>query len=101
MNIDINSDLGESFGNWSMADDLALPGMGTLRAPRPADHPRAPQMTDQLAFQSAPGLDEQGQVDRLVRHPHSVIVREQVFQPARDLFRRPIRREPVRNQIPE
>lgn len=24
MNIDINSDLGESFGNWSMADDLAL-----------------------------------------------------------------------------
>src|SRR4029453_6881834 len=47
------------------------------------------QVAGQLPAQRAAGLDEQRQVDRLVRHPHLRIVREGSNEPTGDLLRRP------------
>jgi hypothetical protein len=71
-------------------DDLALAAVDSFRGTRPPDRAAPTQMRHQLAFQGAPCLHEQAQIDLLVRHPHSLIVREAVLQPARDLLWRPL-----------
>src|SRR5215213_4416993 len=57
---------------------------GALRTP---DHPPGPQMSGQLPASCASGLDEQGAVDRLVRHLHLQVVGVGGLQPAGDPLR--------------
>ena len=45
-------------------------------------------MLGHFAFQPAAGLEVQGLVDRLVAHPHTLVVREVLEQPMRDLLGR-------------
>ncbi len=80
-------------------DDFALAAVGTTRRPRPADRARAAQVREQLPLQRASRLDEQGEVDRFVRHPHSLVVGEREPQPAGDLRRRPVLPQLRRHQI--
>ena len=56
-------------------------------ARRTPDHPPGTQMLGELLTRRAAGLDEQGAVDRLVRHLHLRDVRVRGLQPARDLLR--------------
>lgn len=61
---------------------LALPGTSTW-------HPQGAASTqagDQLAFQRSTALDIEGLVDRLMRDPHRLIIRELDRQPACDLL---------------
>src|SRR5664279_4342829 len=70
-------------------DDVTL-AFGTLGAFGPADRSGPAQVRHELALQRSPRLDEEGQVDRLVGHPHSLIGREAGLQPAGDLLWRPV-----------
>ena len=58
-----------------------------------AHRPTRPQAALQLTAQRAAALDEQRQVDRLVRHPHHRILRVGQRQPPGDLLRRPPQRQ--------
>ncbi len=57
------------------------------------------QTQQQLAFQRPAGLDEQGLVDRLVRHPASVILGTAELLPASDLLGRPVLAELARDEL--
>src|SRR6266496_3732989 len=72
------------------AEDLSLAAVAAAGAPRPADRARPTQVLEQLALQGAAGLDEPGQVDRLVRHPHSLVLGVVRPQPTGDLLGRPV-----------
>jgi hypothetical protein len=68
----------------------------SLRQPlaaRIAHRPARPQAALQLATQRAAALDEQRQVDRLVRHPHHQVLPVGQRQPAGNLLRRPPQRQ--------
>src|SRR4051794_29576890 len=56
-------------------------------------------MRDELPLQRAARLHEQGQVDRLVRHAHSLVAGVRRLQPAGDLLRRPVLLELRRDQV--
>ena len=80
-------DLGGSLADRDRVHDLppAMPAGGAR--PRPALHPAGPQVRCQLTLERTAGLHEQGQIDRLVRHPHLRLVGEGPDQPAGDLLR--------------
>src|SRR5216683_1529786 len=59
----------------------------TIRSP--AQRPAGAQVRRQLTPQRTAALDIQGLVDRLVRDPHGLIIREIGPQPVRDLLRAP------------
>src|SRR3954447_15995093 len=56
---------------------------------RPAGRVTRSQIAGQFLPQRTPGLHEQREVDRLVRHAHLRLVGELLHQPTRDLLRRP------------
>jgi hypothetical protein len=64
-----------------LASSLGQP-LGSRRAHRPA----GAQIALQLGAERAPALDEQRQIDRLVRHPQHRILRVGQRQPAGDLL---------------
>jgi hypothetical protein len=66
---------------------------------RPAQIALATQVQDELSLQRSSRLNEQRPVDRLVRHPHSLIGRKLGLQPAGDLLWRPVSRELGRDQL--
>ncbi len=70
-------------------DDLTLAGVTALGGARPADRARPASVHDELALQGAACLHDR--VDRLVRHPHSLVLGILTLQPAGDLVRRPVR----------
>jgi hypothetical protein len=72
--------------------DVALAGVRCLASGAP-DTALHPHVASQLFAQRTPGLHEQRQVDRLVRHPHLRVVGELQDQPTRDLLRRPAQLE--------
>ena len=67
--------------------------LGQPLAPRIAHRPPRPQATLQLTSQRAAALQEQRQIDGLVRHPHHRILRVGQRQPPGDLLRRPPHRQ--------
>ena len=77
--------LGRTFG------DVEDPGPATTTIGQPgpgrtSDHPPGPQLRGELLAQCTAGLDEQGAVDRLVRHLHLRVVGIGRLQPAGDLL---------------
>src|SRR6266487_2461872 len=71
-------------------DDLSLAAVDAACRPRPTEQSCPPQVRDEFLLQRPSRLDEQGQVDRLVRHPHSLVVGKLDLQPAGNLRRRPV-----------
>jgi hypothetical protein len=71
--------------------------MGT----RPAHEAPAAQMTQQLLLQDVARLNEETPVDRLVGHPHKVIMREGMLQANGDLARRPIEPQVLGDPVPK
>jgi hypothetical protein len=76
-------DLGRPLADHDHVDDSPV-GLGS--GPRPPLGPPGPQAAAQLASQFASPLNEQGLVDRLVRHMHHRITRIHPAQPASDLL---------------
>ena len=72
---------------------LALGDLG------PADGTGPSQTQQQLALQRGARLDGQDLVDRLVRHPTSVILRTAELLPASDLLGRPVLAELARDEL--
>jgi len=79
--------------------DLPLAGMLALRDLGPADGTGPSQTQQQLALRRTARLDEQGLVDRLVRHPAGVILRTAELLPASDLLGRPVLAELARDEL--
>ena len=65
----------------------------------PADGTGRSQTQQQLALRRTVRLDEQGLVDRLVRHPAGVILRTAELLPAGDLLGRPVLGELARDEL--
>jgi hypothetical protein len=79
---------GRALADGHRVDQLAAALRDALAA-RKAHRPSAAQRPCQLAVQRTAGLDEQGQVDRFVRHPHRLVVRMIDDEASRALLRRP------------
>jgi len=73
--------------------------MLALRDLGPADGTGPSQTQQQLALRRTARLDEQGLVDRLVRHPAGVILRTAELLPASDLLGRPVLAELARDEL--
>jgi hypothetical protein len=58
-----------------------------------AEHASATQVRQELFFQHTTRLDEETAVDRLVRHPPTLIVAKRSFKPSGNLLRRPVEPE--------
>ena len=79
--------------------DLPPAGMLALGDLGPADGTGPSQTQQQLALQRGARLDGQDLVDRLVRHPTSVILRTAELLPASDLLGRPVLAELARDEL--
>ena len=66
--------------------------------PRAADPPLGSQMPNQLLFQRSARLQEQGAINRFVRHALVLAVRIGPLQPSGNLLRRPILHQFTRNE---
>lgn len=84
--------LGGSLADVDRSSQLALAVHHGV-SERPASGVPPTQVAGQFPAQRAARLNEQRQVDRLVRHPHLRIVREGSNEPTRDLLRRPAQLE--------
>ena len=82
--------LGRPLPDRDGVNDLALAAVAAARGTRTADRARAAKVREQLPLQRPARLHEQRQVDRLVRHPHSLVVGIVKLQPAGNLLRRPV-----------
>ena len=80
--------VGRPLGDQDLRGDELLTAALRARPGHPQRSPRA-QTGDELAFERAAALDEQGLIDRFVRYPHGLILGEVALQPVRDLLRAP------------
>ena len=77
--------LGRALADVQRGPQLALAVVARV-APGASGGVAAAQIAGELLAQRTPGLHEQRQVDRLVRHPHLRIVGERPRQPPCDLL---------------
>jgi hypothetical protein len=92
-------DLSRSLTNRDGIDDraAALAHLAAVTASM-AHRASAAQVRPELFFQHAARLDEETAVDRLARHPPTLIVAKRSFKPSGDLLRRPAEPELCRDR---
>src|SRR5215470_7104062 len=91
--------LGGSFADRNRIDDLP-PTMSMFAGMARAAHaPLRPQVVHQLFFQYSPRLNEQGAVDGLVGHSHTLVIGMLGLQPSGNLLGRPVQNEFTRNDV--
>src|SRR5262249_57514640 len=88
--------VGWGFGDGSRIDDLSQFALGGA-AFGLAHLPRCTQVRHQRLLQHAACLDKETAIDRFVRYLHAWVGRELPLQPARDLLRRPLEHELLRD----
>ena len=88
--------LGRPLADGSRIDDLSQSALGSA-AFGLAHLPRRTQVRHQRLLQHAAGLDKETPIDRFVRYLHAWGGRELPLQPARDLLRRPLEHELLRD----
>jgi hypothetical protein len=76
-----------ALANGDCITDLAATLAWRLRAAHLAARAKVAQ---KLLFKGSASLDEQRPIDRLVRHPHSLVGRIAPLKPSADLLRRPV-----------
>jgi hypothetical protein len=74
-------------------DDASLAMADPSRGPCMTKAALPAEVLQQLAFEHTATLNEQGAINRFVRHLHVRIARKRTTKPARDLLRRPLARE--------
>src|ERR1700688_229275 len=92
-------DFRRSFADGDSINDPALGVSVNAGVPRAADPPLGSQMSHQLLFQRTPRLNEQGAINRFVRHTQALILRILSLQPSGNLLRRPVLQQFTRNDL--
>ncbi len=77
--------------------DLSTPGTVIGVTPATSQHAAAAKVRRELLFQHSARLDKQAFVDRLMRHPHTLIVAKLSCKPAGDLLRGPLQTQLLRD----
>ena len=90
-------DLGRPLADGDRIDNLSQSALGGA-ALSLAHLPRCAQVGHQLLLQYAAGLDKEASIDRFVRDLHVWVGRELPLQPARDLRRRPLEYQLLRDE---